>query len=83
MINRLKKLVSSDYTLPLARLYALKFDSIQTGVDALDQNSRLLEEAGESCLDLQMHLQLIGSQLQKGTLAGDSFYMNAHMFFLV
>jgi len=46
MINRLKKLVSADYTLPLARLYAVKFDSIRAAIEALDGNCRLLESAG-------------------------------------
>lgn len=66
MINRLKKLVMADYTLPLARLYAIKFDSIQEAADAIAENIRLLDGANESSLDLKLHLQLINGQLQKG-----------------
>lgn len=63
----------ADYTLPLARLYALKFDSLQVAVDAIAENIRLLDGANENSLDLKLHLQLINGQLQKGRQVNLSF----------
>lgn len=65
MINRLKKLVSANYTLPLARLYALKFGSIKAAIAAIGDNIRLLDDANADSLDLKLHLQLINAQFQK------------------
>lgn len=68
----------ADYTLPLARLYALKFDSVQEAVDAIAENIRLLDGAGESSLDLNLHLHLINGRLQKGRQIIYSFFGITH-----
>ncbi|KAI2811740.1 CCR4-NOT transcription complex subunit 1 [Blomia tropicalis] len=61
LINRLKKLIASDYTLPLARLYALHFNSIQSAMEAIEHNCKI-EPNGDNPINLDHHLRLINTK---------------------
>lgn len=63
MVLRLKALVTNDYSLPLARIYALRYNRIDTASEALENNIKYFCERGmDNPYDENLHKELIKQQ---------------------